>query len=258
MANIKMTSVNSKVQLNEKRRGGFFLLLVVLVTFFFIYRVIDWMRDDTQVPMSEILVEGDLYHVSTTEIRDAVTRLGALKNFALQDVDHIQQAISTLPWVAHVSVRKQWPITIKINVTEHKPIAIWNGNKLLNEEAVVFDAVPSEVKYKKLIALYGPDGSEQEVLNTWPDLNNILQKTGLEIAELELNERRSWRIITSNNIRIELGLESKTEILERLERFVKLFVEIKSTRQAIDYVDLRYDIGVAVGWKELEATTDQL
>lgn len=258
MANSKLSSVDSKTQLNENRRGRVFLLLVVLVTSLVIYSVIDWMSNDTQAPMSEISVEGDLYHVSTTEIRDAVTGLGSLKSFMSQDVDHIQDAISALPWVAHVSVRKQWPKTIKINITEHKPVAIWNSNKLLNEEAVVFDAAPSEVKYKKLIALYGPGGSEQEVLSMWPDLSNILHRTGLEIAELALNERRAWRIVTSNNIRIELGLESKTAILERLERFVKLFDEIKATRQAIDYVDLRYDIGVAVGWKELEATTNQL
>lgn len=254
MVSNKRMPVRSEADLQENRRGGLFLALVVLVIVLVGYSVVDWMSNESQVPLSEIMVEGDLYHISTTEIRNAVNGLGPLKSFMSQEVDHIQQAISQLPWVAHVSVRKQWPRTIKINITEHIPAAIWNGEKLLSQDAVIFDAGPSEAKFRKLVSLSGPEGSEQELLQALPELREILKTTGLDIAELILSERLSWRIITSNNIRIELGLESKTE---RLERFVKLFNEIKASGQAIDYIDLRYDVGLAVGWKT-QATTNQL
>lgn len=245
MANIRISSVNER-ETGRNWNGLVFLLLVIFVVLLVIFSVFSWMNDETQMPLSKIAVEGDLYFLSSAEVRDAVNKLGSLESFMSQNVDSIQNAVVALPWVERVSVRKQWPDTIKINVTEHEPVAIWRDNKLLNEEGVVFNASPNEVKNKKLISLNGPKGSEKEVLEAWLELSEILRKTGLEIAELILNERRSWRILTTNHIRIELGLESRTE---RLKRFVALFDEIKVKRLAIDYVDLRYDTGVAVGWK---------
>lgn len=246
MANITVLSLPHETQKEKDWSGPAFLVFILLVALWAVYLVIDWMRDETQLPISKIAVQGELYYVTADEVRNAVLAAGPLQSFMSQEVDTIHDVISALPWVHRVSVRKQWPDTIRINVTEHVPVAIWNGNKLLDGTGIVFNVDPTSIKSDKLISLHGIDGSETEVLNTWQTLGSMLRQIGLEIAQLSLNERRSWRIITSNGIRIELGRKAKTE---RLERFVKLFDEIKNSRKVIDYVDLRYDIGAAIGWK---------
>ncbi len=235
------------VKQKKQRSGLIFLVSVVFGLIWALVSVLTWMGDEKQLPLSQIIVQGDLQYSNRYDVRDAVNKLGTLQSFMLQDVNIIQNAISVLPWVSNVAVRKQWPDTIKVNITEYQPGAIWNTNQLLDVSGSVFGANPSEVKDLVLISLQGPEGTERIVLNALQEMREILSLIQLDVAELSLNERRSWRITTQNGIRIELGRESKKE---RLHRFVNLFHEISSTGQEIDYVDLRYDTGAAVGWKK--------
>ena len=36
----------------------------------------------------------------------------------------LQHSVEAIPWVAH-AIRKQWPDTVKVFLTEHRPVAIW-------------------------------------------------------------------------------------------------------------------------------------
>lgn len=232
----------------RKQWGGLvFLVSVIFGLVWALVNVLTWMGDEKQLPLSQIVVQGDMQYLNQYDVRDAVNQLGTLQSFMVQDVNDIQKAISALAWVSHVAVRKQWPDTIKVSITEYQPGAIWNTNQLLDVSGNVFNGDPEDVKDLVLISLHGPKGTEGIVLDALQEMRAILSTIGLEIAELSLNERRSWRIMTDNGIRIELGRESRKE---RLHRFVNLFHEINTTNQDIDYVDLRYDTGAAVGWKE--------
>ena len=50
----------------------------------------------------------------------------------------------------------------------------------------------------------------------------------------------------NNGIKLNLG---RTEFINRLQRFVDLLPLILQQEKQVDYVDLRYDTGLAVGWK---------
>ena len=119
----------------------------------------------------------------------------------------------------------------------------------------VFDGDVALLQEEK-VKLYGTKDSGPEVLQTYRDLSPKFQQLGLAISSLVLNERRAWQIILDNGIRLELGKES---LLERIERFFKLYNKLGSDTQRISYIDLRYDTGAAVGWfpeQELEESTD--
>ncbi|KKD59953.1 cell division protein FtsQ [Grimontia sp. AD028] len=256
MTNVTVEDIPAQPSMLKEHWGGLvFLVFVILAILWSLLRVITWMGDEEQLPLSQIIVQGELEHLTPLEVRNAVLQLGGLNSFMIQDVDDIHSAISALPWVANVAVRKQWPDTIKVNVTEYQPQAVWNGSFLLDVGGDVFGADPAAVKNLGLVSLHGPDGSEKEVLEAWREMRGILAPTKLEIAALALNERRSWRIVTRDGVRIELGRESRNE---RLKRFVALLDDFKSTDRAIQYVDLRYDTGAAVGWKapEVEASDE--
>ena len=92
----------------------------------------------------------------------------------------------------------------------------------------------------------GPEGSSRELLAALSEMQPRLQLAGFEIATLALNERRAWRVWLTNGVRLELGREAR---MERLERFIGLSPELEQQGKAIEYVDLRYDTGAAVGWK---------
>ncbi|OOE66867.1 cell division protein FtsQ [Salinivibrio sp. IB868] len=242
-----LTRVQAVIKLDRQTGASLaFLVGVITLMLLGLIRVIDWMSDEQQLPLSQLVMEGDQTHVSAAQVRKAVLSGGDLKSFMLQDVDRIQTHIEALPWVKQVAVRKQWPDTLKVHITEYQASAIWNGQKLLTPDGDVFDGAPQDVADKNLVSLHGNTGTSEEVLRTSRELEDELQRIGLSIQALSLNKRRSWRIVTRDGVRIELGRKARQE---RLARLVNLYPRIKAQDKAIEYVDLRYDTGAAVGWK---------
>ncbi len=252
-----------KSALNESRRisespvikqhaaGGVFLLVVVLLIGSLIYSTLSWMWDDQRLPLSKIVLQGELEYVAAPDIQKVIGRLDHIGTFMSQDINVLQNAVQQVPWVEHASIRKQWPNTIKIFLTEYHAAAIWNGNELINEKGVVFDGDIGRLKGEH-VKLYGPEGTSEQVLSVWQEMTPRFKQIGLKITSLVLNDRRAWQIILDNGIRLELGKES---LDERIARFFSLYRHLGSDTEKVSYIDLRYDTGAAIGWfpeQELE------
>jgi cell division protein FtsQ len=86
------------------------------------------------------------------------------------------------------------------------------------------------------------------VLGQYHLFRAALASTGLGIAELVLDERRSWRLTLDNNLRLRLG---RRQVQARLGRFGRVYHSfIKPQLGRIESVDLRYTNGFSVAWKE--------
>ncbi|CAM2780849.1 cell division protein FtsQ/DivIB [Vibrio neptunius] len=237
--------------------GGAFLLVVLMLIGSTLYATLSWMWDDKRLPLSHIVLEGDLKYVSPLDVQRAFARLQHVGTFMSQDVKVLQDTVEAIPWVSHASIRKQWPDTVKVFLTEYKAVAIWNGNELLNSRGLVFNGDIGKLEEER-VKLYGPIGTNQEVLDIWQQINPQFAVLNLKISSLLLNERRAWQIILDNGIRLELGKES---LEERVERFLSLYKNLGSDSQRVSYIDLRYDTGASVGWfpeqdLEQESTDD--
>ena len=82
----------------------------------------------------------------------------------------------------------------------------------------------------------------------------LLAGTGLRINELFLSERFAWNVQLNNGIKLNLG---RKEFIDRFQRFIDLFELLDRQEKSVDYVDLRYDTGLAVGWKTEIAGTQK-
>ncbi|KEY90558.1 cell division protein [Candidatus Photodesmus katoptron] len=225
--------------------GGLFFLMVLLSIIFLLYLVLSWMWDDNRLPLSRMVLEGDLNHVTVGDIQHAFNKLESIGTFMSQDIKVLQDIISSIPWVSHAAIRKQWPDTIKIFLIEHNVEAIWNEDVLLSTKGDFFNADITQLK-GKLVRLHGPKGSSQEVLDIYYKITPFLKSLGLKIHSIGLDERRAWHLILDNGIRLELG---KKSLSKRINRFLRLYTNLGTdTSQNISYVDLRYDTGAAIGW----------
>jgi len=224
--------------------GVAFFVIVLLLISTILYSAISWMWDEHRLPLSKLVLQGDLHYVTALDVQSAFSQLDHVGTFMSQDIDVLQKVVQKIPWVEHASIRKQWPNTIKVFLTEHHVVAFWNGNELLDEHGVVFNGDIGLVKGTH-VKLYGPSGSESDVLTAWKKYNPEFLKLGLSISSLVLNERRAWQIILNNGIRLELGKDS---LDERIARFIALYRYFGDKVDKISYVDLRYDTGAAVGW----------
>jgi cell division protein FtsQ len=74
----------------------------------------------------------------------------------------------------------------------------------------------------------------------------ILSTGTLTVKNLVLSERFAWQVQLNNGIKLNLG---RQEFINRLQRFINLYPLLQQDERDINYVDLRYDTGMAVGWQ---------
>jgi cell division protein FtsQ len=208
------------------------------------------MSSQESSPVTSIVIAGEMPFTIRADIETAIDEIN-LGNFFNVDVNDIQEKVAGLPWVYSVSVRKKWPNELKIYVVDQTPIALWNGDFLINEYGKAFQADTQRLTHA-LPAFFGPEGSENIALDNFIDLSKLLRFSDLSIDELVLSERHSWQLTLNDGVMLNLGRENK---IERVQRFMDVYPQIIKTKkenQQVDYVDLRYDTGLAVGWKAAE------
>nr|WP_024967067.1 cell division protein FtsQ [Pantoea sp. IMH] len=229
--------------------GILFLLMVLGVMLAGGFAVVKWMNDASRLPLSKLVVTGQTHYTTNDDIRQAILSLGEPGTFMSQDVDVIQQQIERLPWIQQVSVRKQWPDELKIHLVEYVAVARWNDLHMVDAEGKSFTVPVSHLGKETLPMLYGPEGSEKEVLAGYHQMNSALAAGKFKLKAASMTARRSWQLVTEDDIRLELG---RSDNMKRLKRFIELYPSLLQQAQTdnkrISYVDLRYDSGAAVGW----------
>jgi cell division protein FtsQ len=150
-----------------------------------------------------------------------------------------------LTWIREVSLKRRWPNRIIVNIEEQVPVAVWNGEQFLNDAAGVFKHGYID-QAELLPRLSGPAGAEREVLAQFMVWQDWMRRTGLQLAAIRLDERRSWILLTTDGIAISLG---KEQVEARLQRFLRAFPRYLQSRAGeMHAVDLRYSNGFAVSW----------
>ncbi len=64
--------------------------------------------------------------------------------------------------------QKQWPDELKIHLVEFVPMARWNDQHMVDAQGNSFSVPAARTSQQVLPMLYGPEGSESEVLRGVP------------------------------------------------------------------------------------------
>lgn len=241
---------NSPRRSNGTQLAGVIFLLMVLGTILWCgWVVVGWMQDASRLPLSRLVLTGERHFTTNDDVRQAILALGAPGTFMTQDVDIIQQQIERLPWVKQASVRKQWPDELKIHLVEYVPVAHWNDLHMVDAEGKSFSIPAQRLGNQKLPMLYGPEGSEQDVLEGYRAMNGVLAASKYQLKMASMTARHSWQLALDNDVRLELGRDDR---MGRLQRFIGLYPvllqQAQTENKRVSYVDLRYDSGASVGW----------
>lgn len=194
--------------------------------------------------MRTVLLSGDFARVSQDEVFTPLRpHLG--HGFLALDLDAVRADVEALPWVAHATVRREWPGTLRVAVVEEIPVATWRGTGLLNDAGERFaDAVAANAD---LPALAGPEGTAALVLNAYRDMRRALGAELPPMVRLELSERRAWEAWFADGTRVLLG---RRDALPRLARYARVAAPLVGPQAShVAYIDMRYANGFSVGWK---------
>ena len=207
-----------------------------------------WLTDQQSLPLTFLILTGDMQHVSSDDVRGVLKKQKDSLNFFTLEIAKIQKQLEEMPWVYSASIRKQWPDTIKIDIVEQSIIAIWNNSALLNQAGDIIHTSPEGMS-NRYINLNGEDEFVKQILQTYLEIEQLLKVNKFKIKLLSSDKRNSSNIILDNGIALRLGKEQK---LDRIQRFLSVFPLIKNKYNVdtIDYLDLRYDTGIAIGWQK--------
>lgn len=204
-----------------------------------------WMKQQAGDDL-RLYVEGDLRRIEPSEVEVLALRYLNTDLMSL-DIEGIQRDIQALPWIERAVVRRRWPDGVRVQVWERKPVAQWGKASFVTAQGVRFTPtrMPGDLDLPKLD---GPEGAERALLATLTAFASAIRPLHLEVDSVWISARGSWHVQLGGGQRLDLG-RSHTE--QRLSRFLSaVYPAVKNRMDNIEYIDLRYSNGFAVGWRE--------
>jgi cell division protein FtsQ len=200
-------------------------------------------------PVKSVRIAAEFQHVSRAELEEAMrAELGA--GFFSISVERIRARLLELAWVRDASVRRVWPESLHVAVTERTPVARFGERALLESDGAMFAPEQSPVP-AGLPLLHGPPGSERRLLERYRSLAAVLTPLQLSLRELAVTPRGAARAVLESGIVLALGRAPEDA---NLEQFARAFNAVLRPRlPEIEEVDLRYANGFAVRWKKAPA-----
>lgn len=195
-------------------------------------------------PIGAITIEGSFQRVSAVQIEAAIApELG--RGFLSIDLAALRRRVEALDWTDDVEVGRVWPNRLVVRVTEHRAAARWGQSGLLNVRGELFTD-NARYTFPELPSLTGPDGSEQDVARWYLAVRGRLAEAHLGLDSLSMDARGALHLVLDGGLEVRLG---RRAVGDRLDRFFDVVAPaLAEELPRIDYVDLRYTNGFAVGW----------
>ena len=202
-----------------------------------------------------ITVQGEVTHNNAITLRaNVVPQLNG--NFFTLNLEQARRAFEAVPWVRSAVVHRDFPNRLRAQLQEHQPMALWGeegANTLLNQQGQVFEANVEDPEVDGLPRLKGPVAQSLEVMNMYLYLKPVLAAADMEIDQLELSPRGSWRVVTARGAVLELGRGSQSEVGAQLQVFLRTLSQVTArygrSPTALAGADLRHKDGYALRLK---------
>lgn len=211
------------------------------------------LSDPRLLPVRSVRIDGVLTQLTRRGLADIAGRICAGKNIVTLDLEELTGVIRRDPWVAQVMVKKRMPDTLVISLVEHVPAAYWNDNGLYDARAqAVF--YPDLSNFKESLVRLGAfrDNLAPEVYKSAVSFIRTMEGSRFQLVQLYLDKVRCYTLTLQNGTRLILG-RNPEQARQRLERFLASFDKTGLKINEVEYVDLRYDVGFAVGPRHTEA-----
>jgi len=180
--------------------------------------------------------------------------LALIGNYFTADLEKIEYALVRLPGVYQAAVRRHWPDTLEISITEAGAIALWYATNGSASERQDYVNLPPDSTITLQPVLRSPTADRHTVIDAFLYLVSSLSPFGLEVKSLSVNEVGDWVVVLQSvTLQIPVELEivvGKGDPVRKVDQFAAVFDSFLQDRLPdIERVDMRYDSGFAVQWR---------
>ncbi len=159
------------------------------------------------------------------------------------DPHAIRERLEAMEWVDEARVAKLWPSTVRVEIVEKSPFAIWQIDQALwlvdrKGEPITRDGVEAFIGLPLVVGRGAPEKAAElvELLKRFPTVQRLVK------AAVRMGERR-WDLRLKSGIQVRLPEEGETDALIRL---VTLDEKQKLLSRDIVLVDLRFSDRIIV------------
>ena len=203
--------------------------------------------DSGRFEIDYVAVHGNV-HLSHDEVRDLVNGIEGQSVFRV-NLEEYQLRVLDNPWVASAALRRVFPSTIDIVITERTPIVLGrlHGQLFLVDGSgtILGTAGPQYRNFDLPIV----DGLMTDDANADPQRAQLAERllTELEprsdlrrrVSQVDVSDARNAIVLLDGeSAKLYLG---DTKFLERLQRYEEAQAGIREHVPAIDYFELRFD-----------------
>lgn len=208
------------------------------------------LRDGSWFPVRWVTVSGPLQRVSAEQVRASVAPLleGGLLRVNPQKV---RQTVENLPWVDRAEVRKEWPGTLSVRISERSALARWGTDQLITTEGQQLNLATAQA-LGDMPQLSGPATRQQDLIEFYQAAARTLGGQRIGIVAAHLGEGGGLTVTLDDGTAVLLGSD---QLLQRWERFIRALPNLRETAAGrnLERVDMRYSHGFAVRWRDLQS-----
>ncbi len=197
-------------------------------------------------PIDRVVVNGDFYHLKEKEVINLIDQK-VKDGFLSLNLSGLNKYLESEPWIRNATIRRSWPSTIIVDITEEKPIARWGEKQVLNNVGDYLE-ITDKQSIKNLPTFTSEFGKSKEMIKSYQLMSEIFGPTGLKVQEIRRDVVGSWLITTSSGIQINLG---RNQLVQKLRRFQVVWsAQLSSQVEKIKTIDMRYPNGISVAWNQ--------
>ena len=213
--------------------ASFSLILISLVIFFVFLKFPSLLNNSFQI--KNVIIEGS-EKSNISEIENNVTEFKG--NLIGLNFNSIKEIVESSEWVKRASIKKVLPSTLKINVTENDPYAIYfqeGKSFLIDLDGSIITEINLNNYEDDLLFVRGEHSPElleqliRDISIAFPNLTQTLE-------EVEFIEKRRWNLKLNNKLLVKLPDENIQQSLKNLKQ---LFEEQEVMESNIIEIDLR-------------------
>jgi cell division protein FtsQ len=198
----------------------------------------------TPMPVKQVSLDSVLVYQNNEDFQYVVAPFIG-KSLLVTDVEEVRIAVQRLPWISSAAIGKKWPDTLVVSVTEYQPVALWNGQRVLNSEGLALERPVTEMT---LAQLNGPEQKALEVMEHYLQFSRVIDSVDSQVKKVTLHSRGAWELQITDGINIALG---DRNVLERSRRVVDV-IKAHDKLDHVKSIDARYPNGVAILYHENE------
>ena len=225
--------------------------LIVLLVFGLVFALGYGFLHLSNRPVETIVIQGNLSLDESMLLKNRFESefQGRILDFDLFEI--VNSVKNELQWIHSISIDRDWPTTLVLNVEKIAPIAKWSHGHYISWQGQVIRLESDRIGLPEFKVVLSSPTKSMEVFR---DLTGKLKSYKLSILEISESSLGEWALKLSNGLNIQLGHEN---LDKRLIKSLTVYNNLDLASQArLGSIDARYIGGVALRQTDIGSSGD--